>query len=342
MPPSIFSLIPALLFSLNAVYAAQPLVDFDRMGTVGLAGAFAGLDVFSNATVAFDPTTSTLLSRAADGALTRLASTDTGGSILAGCALSDVFYLAGNFSAVDSVAAANIAAYTPSSGAFAAVGSGGAQRPDKRRVLRRAGQQALGRRQLHFARDTPLPSLTPRLALGPVHPSAACLVPRQKSLPSPLIPQTQVSSSPAPSSPNSAAGTSFSMAPTTLMSPSLLAHLLSHLLSFLSLSRMPRSTHRLHQPPRASPTLTTCYAPLQAMGSGSSWFAADSSTPLITIRTFTFISASGLRLGNTFQPNHGTTGFRYFFLYFIDVRQGLLIFMLSLASLPFQTTLFAR
>jgi hypothetical protein len=32
---------------------------------------------------------------------------------------------------------------------------------------------------------------------------------------------------------------------------------------------------------------------------------------LITVRTFSFISANGVRIGNTFQANHGTTGFTY-------------------------------
>jgi hypothetical protein len=32
---------------------------------------------------------------------------------------------------------------------------------------------------------------------------------------------------------------------------------------------------------------------------------------VITVRTFASITVNGLRLGNTFQPGHGTTGFRY-------------------------------
>jgi hypothetical protein len=31
---------------------------------------------------------------------------------------------------------------------------------------------------------------------------------------------------------------------------------------------------------------------------------------VITVRTFAFMSVSGLRLGNTFQSDHGTTSFR--------------------------------
>ncbi|KAI0048302.1 hypothetical protein FA95DRAFT_1491100 [Auriscalpium vulgare] len=97
------------------------------MGSVGLAGAFAGLDLFDNSTsgVAFDPTSSTLLSRSSDGALTRIGSTNPGGSIAAGCALGESLYFAGSFSSIGSSSAANIASYDTSSGSFSALGSGG-------------------------------------------------------------------------------------------------------------------------------------------------------------------------------------------------------------------------
>ena len=315
MPPSIFSLIPALLFFLNAVHAALPLVDFDRMGTVGLAGAFAGLDVFSNATVAFDPTTSTLLSRAADGALTRLASTDAGGSILAGCALNDVFYLAGNFSTVDSVAAANIAAYTPSSGAFAAVGSGG---PNGQINAVFCDAQA---NKLWVGGSF----TSPGHAIAIFDPKAGSW----SSAPFGGVSgaQAEVSSITTNSSDASLffAGSFI----TEFGSGNVVLNGTNNPNVPFSVGASPFSSSLVPVPLQnaqidASPSSTTSgfsninnvLCPTSGDGSGSSWFAADSSTPLITIRTFTFISANGVRLGNTFQPNHGTTGFRYFFLYF--------------------------
>jgi hypothetical protein len=60
----------------HVISAALPEVDFNRMGKVGLAGAVSDLDLFQNSSVSFDPTTSTMLSRSSDGALTRLASTN--------------------------------------------------------------------------------------------------------------------------------------------------------------------------------------------------------------------------------------------------------------------------
>lgn len=111
----------------SLVYADLPLVDFDRMGKVGLAGAFAGLDIFPNssAAVSFDPSTSTLLSRSPDGGLTPVGSTNAGGSILASCALGDTLYVAGRFTSLGGVSASNIASYAPSSDAFSALGSSG-------------------------------------------------------------------------------------------------------------------------------------------------------------------------------------------------------------------------
>ena len=54
---------PALLALALAMpaLASVPLVDFDRMGTVGLAGAFAGLGIFDNSSaLSFDASTSSL------------------------------------------------------------------------------------------------------------------------------------------------------------------------------------------------------------------------------------------------------------------------------------------
>lgn len=104
-------------------HAALSKVDFDRMGHVGLAGTFAGLDLFNSSTVSFDPSTSTLLSRAADGSLTRLGSTEAGEKINAGCALGDTIFVAGSFSSINGTSANNVASF--SSSAFHALGSNG-------------------------------------------------------------------------------------------------------------------------------------------------------------------------------------------------------------------------
>ncbi len=129
-PFSLSALYVLVLASSSTVFADLPLVAFDRMGRVGLAGSFAGLDVAnSSSSLSFDPTAATLLSRAPDGSLTRLGSTDSGGSILSACALADTVYVAGNFSSIGGTSAANIASYSPSSGTFAALGTNGPNGP---------------------------------------------------------------------------------------------------------------------------------------------------------------------------------------------------------------------
>lgn len=114
-----------LLNAVAVVFAALPQVDFDRMGRVGVAGAFSGFDLFDNSSISYDPQTATLFTRSSDGALTRLDATNNGGRIIAGCALGDVYYFAGLFSSIGSVPASNIASYKSSDNTFSALPSGG-------------------------------------------------------------------------------------------------------------------------------------------------------------------------------------------------------------------------
>ena len=307
-------LILPLLLVLSA-NAAIPQVDFDRMGKVGLAGAFAGLDLFTNSSVSFDPTTSTLFSRASDGSLTHLASTDPGGSILAGCALNNVFYLAGNFTSINGVSASKIASYTPSSGAFSALGSGGPN----------------GQINALFcdAKDN-------KIWVGGIFSSPGSSI---------AIYDTKANSwSGAPFAGISGAQAEVTSI-TTNASDASLFFAGSFITSFGNANSVLNGTNNPNVPfsagaspfssslvpiplenaqvigsPSSSETgfsdIHNILCPSGSDGSGNSWFAADASTPLITVRSFSFISASGIRLGNTFQPNHGTTGFTYVCLYY--------------------------
>ncbi|KAF8972970.1 cortical protein marker for cell polarity-domain-containing protein [Flammula alnicola] len=302
------ALILALILPLYGAFAALPQVDFDRMGKVGLAGAFAGLDLFTNSSVSFDPTTSTLLSRDADGSLTRIASTNAGGSILAGCALDNIFYLAGGFSSINGIPAANVASYTPSSGAFAAVGSNGPN----------------GQVNALFC-DTKGNLLWAGGSFSSPGSSIAIFDPKASSWSSaPFVgisgAQAEVTSITTNSSDASLffAGsflTSFGNGNAVLNGTNNPNVPFSAGASPFSSSLVPIPLENAQVDGSPSSTeagfnsIQNILCPSGSDGSGNTWFAADDSSPLITVRTFSFISASGVRLGNTFQANHGTTGF---------------------------------
>ena len=298
----------ALLLSTNGIRAALPQVDFERMGRVGLAGAFAGLDVFSSSSVSFDPTTSTLLSRAKDGSLTRIASTNSGGTILAGCMLGKTYYLAGSFSSINSVAAANIAAYNPSTEAFSLLGSGGpngeihslyCDTQDNKvwtggRFSSPGGSVAVFDPKAGTWSSPPFGGITGAQAL-------VTSIASNSSGNSLLFTGSFVASFG-----NSTVAISGSNNPNVPFSPG--ASPFSS-----SLVPIPLQNVQVDGSPSSSETgfsdIRNTLCPSGADGPGNSWFAADGSTPLITVRTFSFISANGVRLGNTFRPNHGTTAF---------------------------------
>ncbi|KAF7298190.1 SH3 domain-containing protein [Mycena chlorophos] len=303
-------MLPLLLLAAASAHASLPLVDFDRMGKVGLAGAFAGLDLFSNNSLPFDDSVSTLFSRATNGSLERLASSDTGGSIVAACALNDVVYFAGSFSSIGSTTASNIASYTPSSDTFAALGSGGPN----------------GAVDALFCDST-----NSKVWAGGSFTSPGTSV---------AVWDTKASSWSAPPFKGLSGGGGRVFSITTNASDSSLFFAGSFVTSFVgngsatlngtnnpnvpfsagatpfssSLVPIPIPASAVLQPSSSSSdagfgNITVILCPAGADGAGNSWFGADGTTSVITIDTHTFLSANGLRLGNTFQPNHGTTGF---------------------------------
>ncbi|KAJ7132890.1 cortical protein marker for cell polarity-domain-containing protein [Mycena crocata] len=301
-------LLPIFLSSL-LVHASLPLVDFDRMGKVGLAGAFAGLDLFQNATVAFDPSTSTLFARSDDGSLSRLASTNQGGRISAGCALSDVFYLSGSFSSIAGTPATNIASYTPSSGAFAALGSNGpnggidAVYCDTKNNKLWVGGSFTSPGTSVAVWDTKASSWSAPPFKGLVGAEGRVLSITTNSSDSSLFfagsfvtsfvgnGSTALNGSNNPNVPFSAGATPFSssLVPVPIAGTAIQASTSSSDAGFNNVSNI--------------------LCPAGADGAGNSWFADGINTAVVTIRTVSFMTVSGLRLGNTFQPNHGTTGF---------------------------------
>lgn len=290
----------------NVVLAGLPLVDFDRMGSVGLGGAFAGLDVFnsSSSSVTFDSTTSTLLSRSSDGALTRLGSTNSGGSILAGCALSDTFYFAGSFSSINGTSASNIASYSGSS--FSALGSNGPSGQVNALYCDSTNNKVWAGGDFSDAvlvwdvkqkswSSAPFGGLTGAAAEVlsiTTNSSASSLFFAGSFLASFQGNGSTVNTTNNPNVPFSTGASSFSS----------------------SLVPIPLEGAQVEGEPSSSDSsfsnINNILCPAGDDGAGNTWFAADGNSAQITARTFSFLSATGVRLGNTFLDGRGTTGFR--------------------------------
>ncbi|KAI0087929.1 cortical protein marker for cell polarity-domain-containing protein [Irpex rosettiformis] len=309
-PFSLSALYVLILASSSAVLADLPLVNFDRMGRVGLAGSFAGLDVAANSSssFSFDPTTSTLLSRTSDGELTRLGSTDVGGTILTACTLDGTVYVAGNFSSIGGTSASNIASYSPSSGSFTALGQGGPNNvihslfcDDSNNNVWSGGKfsspapsVAIWNTKSSSWSSPPFGGLSGAggevLSIVP-NSSHNSLVFTGSFLASFGNSSVALNGTNNPNVPFSAGATPFSS------------------------SLVPVPLADAHIDPSPSTTLagfdninnTLC--PIGPDGAGNSWFAQDGAKAVVTVRKFQFLSASGIRLGNTFIDGRGTTGF---------------------------------
>ena len=296
----------SLLLSSPFVRADLPLVDFDRMGKVGLAGSFAGLDFFSNSSsVALDSTTSTLLVRSPDGALSRLASTNSGGSILAGCALGDTFYFAGSFSSIGNLSTNNVASYASSSASFAALGSSGPNGqvdalycdPVQKKVW--AGGSFTSPSQSVAVWDAgsstwsapPFGGLPGQVSSITTNSSQLSLFFSGSFVATFSNGSIPLNGTNNPNVPFSAGATPFSS----------------------SLVPVPLENAQTDASPASSDpqfsNISNIFCPSGADGPGHTWLARDGSRAVVTVRKFAFLSASGIRIGNTFQQNRGTTGF---------------------------------
>ncbi|PBK91327.1 hypothetical protein ARMGADRAFT_1046488 [Armillaria gallica] len=278
------------------------------MGKVGLVGTFAGLDFFQNSSSTLDASTATLLSRSDDGELSILAATNTGGRIVAGCVLDGVFYFGGLFSSIGSTSAANIASYTASSDQFAALGSNGpngevdavfCDAKDKKLWV---GGSFTSPGSSIAIWDPSASSWSAPPFKGVTGANARVLSITTNSSESSLFFSgsfiasfqgngTTVNSTNNPNVPFSAGATPFS------------SSLVPIPLQNAELGGSPSSTD-----PDFS-NIKNILCPAGADGPGNTWFAADQNTAVITARTFSFITSDGIRLGNTFLNNHGTTGF---------------------------------
>lgn len=307
-------LLAALLLLPNVARASLPQVDFDRMGKVGLAGAFAGFDLFDNTTsVTYDPSTSTLLWRTSEGALSRLGATNSGGQILAGCALNDLFYFAGSFSTINGISANNIASYTQVSGDFVALGSDGpngeinAVYCDDKDSKVWVGGKFTSPGSAVAIWDTKASSWS-KAPFGSLSGAAAEVlsITTNSSASSLFLAGSFIAlfqgngsalnNTNNPNVPFSSGATPFSssLVPIPLQA------------SQIQIDASPSSTD-----PRFD-NIQNILCPAGPDGPGNTWLAADGgNAAVINVRTFTSLNANGLRFGNTFLSGHGTTGFKY-------------------------------
>ena len=309
-----------LLSASNVVLATFPRVDFDRMGMVGLAGSFSGFDLFNNSSFSFDPSTSTLLSRTVDGALSPIASTDSGGRVTAGCVIGDTFFLGGFFGSIGGIKTSNVASYRPSSGVFESLVDGLDGEVDAMYCDQSGGNIWVGG-AFHAPVSAsgssgykgavavfnvkgnswaPPPfgglagaagrvqSITSNPSASSLYFAGSFLTAFQSSVPMP-------NGTNNPNVPFSVGATPFSS-------------------SLVPIPLTSAGTQIDASPSSTSPgfsNISNVLCPAGADGPGNSWLAQDGSTAQITVQTFQFSTASGLRLGNTFVEGRGTTAFRF-------------------------------
>ncbi len=300
--------------SIHAARAALPLVDFERMGTVGLGGTFAGLDFFNASTSTFDPATSSLLARAADGSLTKLGSTNSEGSILAGCEQDGKFYFGGSFTSVGGTSASNVAVFDPSENSFSALGGGGLDGTVRSIYCESKGTVWVGGEFKgpssgasgyggSVARYTPKGDSWSSAPFGGLNGPVFTIAPSSsgsslffggsfRTTYSGANVTTNVTGVNNPNVPASPGATLFS------------SSLVPIPLGAADIDAAPPS------PQSDFSKIENILCPSGADGPGHTWLARDNSQPFITVRTFSFLTASGIRLGNTFVQGRGTTALR--------------------------------
>lgn len=313
-PLSLVALLSTFALAANA--ASAPQVDFDRMGKVAIAGSFAGLDLYNpqQPSSSFDPSTSTILLRGADGGLTPVGSTNSGGVVAAVCTLGDSVYFAGSFTSVSGQNAANIIAYKPSTSQFSALSGGGLDGPidalycDSSSKTVWVGGSFRGPSSGSSGYDGSVAVYTPSSnswsppGFGGLSGTVASIVSNADSS-SLLFGGSFITSFQSgsgnitgvinPNVPQSTGSTPFT----------------SRLVPF------PLSSAEVVSGPSSERTglgdLNAILCPSGPDGPGSTWFAREGSVSSITVRDFSFLSASGIRLGNTFFDGQSTTAFRY-------------------------------
>jgi len=324
-PPSLLLTIltSSLLLGNHAHHAAAsvPQVDFDRMGKVAIAGSFAGLDLYDDAqssSSSFDPSTSTIFLRGADGGLSPIGATNSGGSVLAGCSLGgDQFYFGGTFTSVAGQNAANIIAYNPSSKSFSALTGGGLDGPVEALYCDRSSQTLWVGGAFHaptspagaayggsVAVYTPGSNTWSPPGFGGLSGTVSSIVSNSDSS-SLLFGGSFLTSYQSSGSSNNTnlTGVHNPDVPQSTGSTPFSSSLVPFPLSGADVTAGPSSTAA------GLGDITAIFCPSGPDGPGSTWLAEDGFFSQIIIRDFRALTASGIRLGNTFFDNRSTKTF---------------------------------
>jgi hypothetical protein len=316
-------LISLILSNNNANAASTPQVDFDRMGKVAIAGSFAGLDLYDDiqqSPSSFDPSTSTIFLRGSDGGLTPIGATNSGGSVVAGCTLGgDRFYFGGTFTSVASQNAANIVAYDQSSNTFSALVGGGVDGPVETLYCDQSSQTLWVGGSFHgpassgssgyggsVAVYTPGSNTWSPPGFGGLSGTVSSIVSNSDSS-SLLFGGSFITSYQSSGSSNNTNNTAVHNpnVPQSTGSTPFSSSLVPFPLSGADVTAGPSSSQA------GLGNITAIFCPSGPDGPGSTWFAGDGYFSQITIRDFRALTASGIRLGNTFFDDRSTTTFWY-------------------------------
>ena len=315
-----------LLLGIHHANAATPQVDFDRMGKVAIAGSFAGLDLYSDAqhsSSTFDASTSTIFLRGSDGGLSPIGSTNAGGSVVAGCSLgSDKFYFGGTFSSVAGQNVNNIVAYNPQTLSFSALSGGGLDGPVQSLWCDSSSQTLWAGGAFHG----------PTGSTSGYSGSVALYTPSSNSwsppgfagLPGPVSSivsnadtsslffggsfVTSYASNGSSNNNTNITGISNPNVPQSTGSTPFSSSLVPFPLSGAEVVAGPSSSRQ------GLGDIKSILCPAGADGPGSTWFAQEGFFSQITIRDFRALTASGIRLGNSFFDNQATKTFWYDFI----------------------------
>ncbi|KAK0546919.1 hypothetical protein OC845_004366 [Tilletia horrida] len=296
-----------------------PEIDFDALGALGVVGNFVGLEIY-NSSLVVEPSPvangSSLVSRAPNGTLTTLGSTNPNASINAvtiggpDSGNGQLVYVAGNFSQVGNITTRSVAAYDPSSQSWTDLDGG--LDGDVYALYYSGEHQAL----LAGGNFRTPVSANTASEQAPYHGSVA-LWNEQTGAWQPVnfggLNGTVFSITPGSTNSNfvrfagnflAIYGSGQNATSDTPRSPSSMTRVLSpYSLAMARVSGGPPS----QSPDYNNPLQILC--PQGADGPGNSYHFAAGSRGLLTVETYRLLDVAAIRLGNSLTENHGLRSF---------------------------------